>query len=55
MELRFVLNQKIINFQNVKVSTKLWKVKIGLPCIAANIEKVEIEKKLIWVIRQVLN
>lgn len=49
------LNQKIINFQNVKVSTKLWKVKIGLPYITAYNEKVEIEKKTVWVILQILN
>jgi len=55
MILKTLSNRKIINFHNVKVSTKLWKIKIWLPCITACNERVEIEKKLVWVIRLVLN
>jgi hypothetical protein len=55
MEAKYLIHNKILKFQNVKVSTKLWLVKIGLPYVTILNEKIATEKKSVWVIRKVLN
>jgi len=57
MESKFLLNCKIGKFQNIRVSTKLWKAQIVLPFLFTNNEreKDKMEKKVVWVIRKVLN
>ena len=55
MEAKYLIHNKILKFQNVKVSTKLWMVKIGLPYVNIQSEKVSLDNKLVWVIRKVLN
>ncbi len=55
MEAKYLINHKILKFQNVKVSTKLWMIKIGLPYVNVQSEKVAAGNKLVWVIRKVLN
>ncbi len=55
MEAKYLIHHKILKFQNVKVSTKLWMIKIGLPYVNVQSEKVAAGNKLVWVIRKVLN
>jgi hypothetical protein len=55
VEAKSLIHHKLIKFQNVKVSTKLWMVKIGLPFVNIQSEKVAAGNKLVWVIRKVLN
>ncbi len=57
MESKFFFNCKIAKFQNIKVSTKLWKVQIVLPFLNSNNErkKGKIDEKSVWTIRKVLN
>lgn len=57
MESGFFSNCKIAYFQNIRVSTKLWKAQIVLPFLFTNNEreKGKMEKKSVWVIRKVLN
>jgi len=57
MESGFFFNCKIAYFQNIRVSTKLWKAQIVLPFLFTDNErgKYKMEKKSVWVIRKVLN
>jgi hypothetical protein len=57
MESKFFLNCKIAKFQNIRVSTKLWKAQIVLPFLFTNNKREmdKMEKKSVWVIRKVMN
>jgi hypothetical protein len=55
MESKFFSHSKIAKFQNIKVSTKLWKAQIILPWSTTFDNKVEKDKKSVWSISRVLN
>jgi hypothetical protein len=52
MEPESFIHHKIANFKNIKVTTKLWKVKIVLPW-SNNLK--ENDKHSVWIISKVLN
>jgi len=55
MESKYFLNSKIAKFQNVKVTTKLWKAQIVLPYCRTFNERNKNEKQSVWIISKVLN
>lgn len=55
MDFRYILHSKILNFRNVRVMAKVWKVQIKLPCGFCLMKKNENVVTTTWIIRQVLN
>ena len=55
MDYRLLQYRKIIKFQNIRASTKVWTVQVKLlykPCLKENNKRIEITN---WIIREVLN
>ncbi len=55
MVFKKVLHRKLTRLQKIKVSTRIWKVEINIPC-KLNVQKKDEDIKMIgWTICQVLN
>jgi hypothetical protein len=55
MESKLFSNFKITNFQNINVSTKLWKALVILPLTLECVKKDKLSVKSMWLIRCILN
>jgi len=55
METQLFSYGKIINFRNIKVSTKLWKAIVFLPLCPKSIKPEKLNIKSMWLIRCILN
>ena len=55
MESKYFINKSIINFQNIKVTTKLWKRIVILPLCMNCIKNDKLDIKSMWLISCILN
>ena len=55
MESKYFINKSIINFQNIKVTTKLWKGIVILPLWMNCIKNDKLDIKSMWLISCILN
>jgi len=55
MESQLFSYGKVINFRNIKVSTKLWKAIVVLPLCPKSITLNKLSIKSMWLIRCILN
>lgn len=55
MESNSFIYHKITGFKNIKVTAKLWKVKVVLPWGKTLVGKNDDENQSVWIISKVLN
>jgi hypothetical protein len=55
MESKYFINKHIINFQNIKVTTKRWKALVVLPLCMDCVKKDNLTIKSMFLISSILN